>query len=171
MHRSAIFSCHVVVISHWIFEVWHRQRICTKQACFLVYCDPLIDLIFWFFYFARGISIICCLVIASSVALTAVFSWIRIINSHWITIQVFYEPFVANVALCRVPVFLPIFIHHNQRPFARHIFTHFSFMFLKKCKIYEYCVFSFVCKWAKSLPITPHDQIRKATWLMLLLFN
>ena len=109
--------------------------------------------------------------VASSVTFAAVFTWIRIINFHWIAIQVFHEAFVANVTFCRVPVFLAIFICHNKRPFVHHIFTHFSFMVLKICEKYKDRVFSSVYDGALCLSITPHDEIRKAAWLMLLHFD
>ena len=129
MRGASIFSCHIVVISHRIFEVGHKKRIRTEQACFLVYCDPLIDCIFGFSDFARRISIFCCLVETPSVTLAAVFSSIGIKNLHRVEIEVFVQAFVDNMALCRVPVFLPVFICHNQLPFVCHVFL-FYFYFI-----------------------------------------
>ena len=74
------------------------------------------------------------------------------------------------MAFCRVPVFLPVFICHDQRSFVFHVFTHFYFMILKIPEKFKDGVFASVSVWAKRLSITPHYHIRKAAWLMLLSF-
>ena len=84
--------------------------------------------------------------------------------------EVFIQAFVANVAFSCVPVFLPVFISHDQRSFVFHVFVCFYFMILKIPEKFEDGIFTSVSVWAKSLSITPHYHIRKAAWLMLLRF-
>ena len=74
------------------------------------------------------------------------------------------------MAFCRVPVFLPVFIRHDQRPVVRHVFAHFFFMVLEIFEKHVDCIFPSVCEWAKSLSLAPHNHIRKAAWFMLLCF-
>ena len=74
------------------------------------------------------------------------------------------------MAFCRVPVFLPVFICHDQRPFVCHVFAHFYFMVQEISEKHVDRVLTSVSVWAKSLSITPPYHIRKAAWLMLLCF-
>ena len=70
----AVFSCHLPVVLHGVFVIFHQQRLGTDQTCLLADCHPLIFFVFCFslplrtneVYFLHGLVVVC------SVALAAV---------------------------------------------------------------------------------------------------
>ena len=170
MSRASISSRHVVIIFHSLCNsplAVDLRRINTSPDC-LRSIDRFHLLVSFSSWPDESFH---CREAAYSVALTAIFSRVWVVHRNRVQEQILDKPFIADVTVGSVPVLLPVFLPHNQRPFVCHVFSHFPFMILRPYQKYKNCVFTSVCERAKRRNIAPHNHVRKPAWLMLLCFH